>query len=62
MRVIAKFTHLSRLAKVYRDSTWGEYRIKFWQEDEYMKEADYHTTDKDEALQFAQRWAEGVAP
>lgn len=41
-------------AKVYRDSTWQEYRVKFFRDGTYREEADYHTDDLSDA-QFTAR-------
>lgn len=42
------------VAKVYRDSKWREYRVKFFHDGTYQAEADYHTDDKSDA-QFTAR-------
>ena len=41
-------------AKVYRDSEWQEYRVKFFRGGTYQVGADYHTDDKSDA-QFTAR-------
>jgi len=49
-RLIATFTESKRVAKVYRDSEWQEYRVTFgW----LSPDADYFTPDKDDALDTA---------
>ena len=55
MRRVA-FIHSSigHSAKVYRDSEWQEYRVKFYDpEGNHYPEADYHTTDLDDATSTA---------
>mgnify|MGYP003536913010 CR=1 FL=1 len=41
---------------VFRDTEWQEYRVKFYKAGEWMKDADYHTDDKQDALQSAAYW------
>ena len=41
-------------AKVYRDAEWQEYRVKFFRDGKYQRDADYHTDDKADA-QFTAR-------
>ena len=41
---------------VCRDAEWLEYRVKFYKQGEWMKDADYHTDDKQDALQSASCW------
>lgn len=36
--------------KVMRDSEWNEYRVKFYCNDSRLVEADYHTDDKEDAI------------
>ncbi len=36
-------------AKVYKDSEWGEYRVKFHKNGKHLVNADYHTDDKEDA-------------
>ena len=52
----------ARQARVYRDAEWDEYVVKF---DERMgtawihrEAADYHTSDKQDALFMAANWLE----
>lgn len=55
MRRIAYFhTSLGHSARVYRDSQWNEYRVKFYNpEGQHYPDADYHTDDEDDALDTA---------
>jgi hypothetical protein len=46
-------------AKVYRDTDWNEYRVKFFECGIHQVEADYHTDDKDDALDTAKLYAFG---
>jgi hypothetical protein len=46
-----------REAKVYRDSEWQEWRVKFYQDGQHLAEADYHTDDKGDAQHTARSWA-----
>ena len=46
-----------KIAKVYRDSEFNEYRVTFHlNEYHHLREADYHTDDKQDALDTAKRW------
>ena len=45
-------TH-ERRAKVYRDVEWQEYRVRFFIGGIYQTDADYHTDDKQDALDTA---------
>ena len=42
-----------QVAKVYRDTDWNEYRVKFFECGIHQVESDYHTDDKDDALDTA---------
>lgn len=46
-----------RVAKVYRDATWQEWRVRHYISGTHQADADYHTTDKGEAQQHARSWA-----
>ena len=40
-------------AKVYRDSEWNEYRVVFYRSTVKQEGADYHTSDRQDALDTA---------
>jgi len=40
-------------AKVYKDSEWNEHRVKFYTDGKHHEEADYHTDDKNDAVDTA---------
>jgi hypothetical protein len=46
--------------RVYYDSDWQEYRVKLWQGPKRVREknSDYHTDDRLDALETAQRMVE----
>lgn len=46
----------NRTAKVYRNAEWGEYQVKFYQDGDYLPDADYHTDDKADALSTARQY------
>lgn len=49
-------------AKVYKDSDWGEFRVKYFKDGKHLGEkADYHTDDKDDAHDTAQSQLERYA-
>jgi hypothetical protein len=40
-------------AKVYKDTDWQEYRVKFYIQGQHQENADYHTDDKQDAIDTA---------
>jgi len=60
LRLMKTIRHPSgKMAKVYKDKDYGEYRTKFFDEDgKHMPKADYHTDDKDDAHDTAQSFLE----
>ncbi|AUV61710.1 hypothetical protein HOS76_gp16 [Pseudomonas phage Henninger] len=45
-----------KIAKLYSDGSWGEYIVKFHLKGVYQKDADYHTSDRMDALNTAMNW------
>lgn len=43
-------------AKVYRDSEWNEYRVCFYHHGVKITDGDYHTSDKEDAIDSANFW------
>lgn len=63
MRLVATHTSTDgkKVAKVYRDSDWDEYRVKHYSNGKYLEDGDYHTTDKDDAHGTAKHYIkEGI--
>lgn len=58
MRKVGSFfnTATGKTANVYRDSEWQEYRVKFYRNGVYQKDADYHCDDRLDADQTAVYW------
>ena len=53
-RIAYLHSSIGHTAKVYRDSEWQEYRVKFYDTDgQHFTNADYHTDDKEDALTTA---------
>lgn len=46
----------ARTAKVYHDSEYGEYAVKFYCAGLYQIDADYFTSDRDDAIGTANHW------
>lgn len=46
--------HTGKAAKVYKDTDWNEYRVKFYRNGVYQSKADMHTDDKDDAIGTAE--------
>lgn len=56
LRKIAEFrdSKTNVVAKVYRDAEWDEYCVKFFDSNgRHMDASDYHTNDKEDALNTA---------
>lgn len=49
-------TTTGREARIYRDSEWQEWRVKFYEQGQHLTAADYHTTDKGDAQATARGW------
>jgi hypothetical protein len=47
-------THNEQFAKVYYDKEWEEYRVRFYKKGILVKNADSHTSDKDDAISTAE--------
>lgn len=56
MRIVSKHGEGEKhTAKVYKDTDWGEYRVKFFKDGKHVGEdADYHTDDLDDAKDTAE--------
>lgn len=54
LRLINTIEADSNTAKVYRDSDWNEYRVKFFASGVHQVDADYHTTSKEDAISTAE--------
>ncbi len=61
MRLLKAFINGKRVAKVYKDLEWEEYRVKFFVDDVQQVHADYHTDDKQDALSTAETWSESCS-
>lgn len=60
-RLVFKTDGDSDFAKVYYDSEWQEYVVKFYEGGKYIPEADYFTDDKDDAIGTAKHPAVNTA-
>lgn len=58
LRLIETITNneQGRVAKVYRDAEWQEYRVRYFENGQHLTEADYHCDDKSEAQSNARRF------
>ena len=52
-RKIYEVSHENITAKVYRDSEWNEFRVRFYFDGILNEDADYFCADKQEAIQNA---------
>ncbi len=61
VKLIASFksTQTARKTMIYRDSNYGEYRVKFYDAVGYLKNADYYTSDRFDAMKTARHWIAG---
>jgi hypothetical protein len=46
----------SHKAIVVRDSEWQEFRVRFYENGQWLKKADYHTDEKQDAIDTAQTY------
>lgn len=54
LRLVSKVQAGNKLAKIYKDSDWDEYRVKFYTDGKYDGEdSDHHTDDKEDAVNTA---------
>lgn len=70
MKKIAEYTKHPRQVKVYRNSEWNEYIVKFYEYWEdfstmhcgyaHLTNADYHTDDKQDAIDTAKYHINGA--
>lgn len=49
----AHLVHMLDEAKVYKDTSWNEYRVRFFKEGNYLPKCDYHTNDEQDARDTA---------
>jgi hypothetical protein len=56
MRLVARGGEGSNTYKIYKDTEWNEYVVKFYVNGEHQSEADYHTDDKDDAVGTAEKF------
>lgn len=56
LRHVETHTAGNRMAKVYRDKDWDEFRVKHYTDGKHHKQADYHTGDLDDAQATAKHW------
>lgn len=55
MRLISTIHKASEelTVKTYRDTDWNEYRVKTYIQGQHQQDADYHTDDKQDAIDTA---------
>lgn len=44
-------------ATLYRNTEWDEYVVRFYEDGKVLKDADYHTDDKQDAYDTLNKWA-----
>lgn len=62
LRKIATVEIGARCAKVYCDSRWREFRVKFYLRGIYQKGSDYHSDSRTDAIGTAALWAGETQP
>lgn len=55
-RLIARIEDGNKVARVYRDTEWDEFVVKFWVDGERREQADYYTNDRGDAISTAKYW------
>ena len=53
MRIVSKHGDGKHTAKVYKDTEWGEHRVKFFVDGKHQPDEDYHTDDVQDAKDTA---------
>lgn len=53
LRLLCSVADCSYSARVYRDTDWNEFRVRFFDANGHLTESDYHTDDKLDALDTA---------
>lgn len=51
LRLIQSTSNSGKTMKVYRDTEWGEYRTRLYFNGVLQPKSDYHTDDKDDAIE-----------
>lgn len=54
LRLVSKHGEGKHTAKVYKDSDWGEHRVKFYVDGKHQPDEDYHTDDVEDAKDTAE--------
>ncbi len=64
IKAIGSFSNKNagQTATVQFDTVLQEYRVKFYEGHDHLKEADYFTNDKDDAVGTAMHFAKAKAP
>lgn len=50
-----------RVAKVYRDTDWDEFQVRYTLDGKALPKATYHTDDRMDAVLTASHWVRGTA-
>lgn len=62
LRLIEKHSNgLGDEVKIYKDSDWGEFRVKHFENGKHQKDADYHTDDLEDAKSTGEYWLRSVS-
>lgn len=49
LRLLKTHVEGNKMAKVYKDHEWGEYRVKHYTDGKHHEKADHHTDDEEDA-------------
>lgn len=58
LKLIQTIGHAGNIAKVYQDSEWQEWRVKFFIKGDYQDKADSHQDTKQDAIDTAFHWVD----
>ena len=61
-RLIGRHEAGNKSVAVYRDTDWGEFIVRFYVDDEWDEDSDYHTDDKQDAFDTAKHWLSKAMP
>lgn len=56
VRLVGQTKVGDRSVKIYRDTDWNEFRVEFYVNGKHQVDADYHTDDKQDAMDSSKKW------
>jgi len=56
IRLVGQTKVGDRSVKIYRDTDWNEFKVQFYLNGKHQADADYHTDDKQDAMDSSKKW------